>query len=197
VNRTPSGLFSYKARYAAGPGASAAPRAFFSRLTQRPALRCRDARALARISLGHRLLTIITHSIDHPFWGAPGRFNTHMDHPNHLALTTTAGDSRLTAVIDRTPLGAERDDRRRRSEGRATDGLALLEEELLKLRKHCRARELALARMAGAVNTLRRANRALNDDNVLLRQQVAELQGERASRRTVAQRPVLRTSGGK
>jgi hypothetical protein len=100
-----------------------------------------------------------------------------MNHPNHLALTTTAGDSRLTAVIDHTPFGAERDDRRRPSEGRASDGgLALLEEELLKLRKRCRARELALARMVGAVNTLRRANRALNDDNVLLRQQVAELQ---------------------
>jgi hypothetical protein len=121
-----------------------------------------------------------------------------MNHPNHLALTTTTGDSRLTAVIDRTPLGAERDDRRRPSEGRAADGgLALLEEELLELRKRCRARELALASVAGAVNTLRRANRALNDDNVLLRQQVAELQGERASRRTVAQRPGLRTSGGK
>ena len=120
-----------------------------------------------------------------------------MNHANQLALATSAGDSGLVAVIDRTPLRAEKDDRCLPSEDHATDGgLAVLEDELLELRKRCRARELALARMAGAVSTLRGANRALNDENVLLRQQVAEL-GKRASRRTMAQRPAPRASGGK
>ena len=121
----------------------------------------------------------------------------HMNHPNPLTLATSAADSGLAAVIDRTTLEAEQDDRYRPSDGRATDGGldALLQEELLRLRKRCRGRELALASVAGAVSTLRRANRALNDENVLLRQQVAEL-GERASRRTMAQRPGRRTSGG-
>jgi hypothetical protein len=45
-----------------------------------------------------------------------------MNHSNHLALATSAGDSGLVAVIDRTTLGAEKDDRCRPSEGRATDG---------------------------------------------------------------------------
>ncbi len=121
-----------------------------------------------------------------------------MNHANHLAPATSAGDSRLVAMTDRTPPGAEQDDRSRPSEDHATDGgLALLEEELLELQKRCRARELALARMASAVSTLRRAYRALNDENVLLRQQVVELLEERASRTTMAQRPGLQTSGGK
>ena len=120
-----------------------------------------------------------------------------MNHTNQLASASSARDSGLVAVIDRTRPGAEQDDRSRPSEDHATDGgLALLEDELLKLRKRCRARELALARMASAVSTLRRANRALNDENVLLRQHVAEL-GERASRTTMAQRPGPQTSGGK
>ena len=121
-----------------------------------------------------------------------------MNHADLLAPATSAGDSGLVAVIDRTPLSAEQHDQCRRGGGCATDGgLALLEDELLKLRNRCRARELALARAAGAVSTLRRANRALNDENALLRQQVAELLAERASRRTMAQRPGPRTSGGK
>ena len=81
----------------------------------------------------------------------------------------------------------------------ATDaGVALLEDELLELRKRCSRKpaELALARMAGAVSTLRRANRALNDENVLLRQQVAELGNEHPAERS-AQRPAPRASGGK
>ncbi len=53
--------------------------------------------------------------------------------------------------------------------------LAHLEDEVRRLEKRCRAHENALAKMAGAVQTLRDANRALNDENVLLRQQVAEL----------------------
>jgi len=46
--------------------------------------------------------------------------------------------------------------------------------------KHDRARELALAHMAGAVNALRGANRALSEENALLRRQIAELK-QRAS----------------
>ena len=121
-----------------------------------------------------------------------------MNHSNHLAPATSAGDSGLLAMTDRTPPGAEQDDRSRPSEDHTTDGgRALLEEELLELRKRCRARELALASVASAVTTLRRANRALNDENVLLRKQVAELLQERASRTTMGQRPGLQTSGGK
>jgi hypothetical protein len=120
-----------------------------------------------------------------------------MNHSDHLALATSAGDASLAAVIDRATMGAEKDDRCWPSEGRTTESSsALLEQELHKLRKRCRARELALASVAGAVSTLRRANRALNDENVLLRQQVAEL-GERAAGRTSAQRPGERASGGK
>ena len=104
-----------------------------------------------------------------------------MDHAKQLALATSAGRSDLGPMIGGAALGAEKDDRPRRDNGRATDGgRSLLEEELLMLRKRCRARELALASIAAAVGTLRRANRALSDENVLLRQQVAELR-ERAS----------------
>jgi hypothetical protein len=118
-----------------------------------------------------------------------------MNHANHLALATSACDSALAAVIDRTTLGAEEDDRRRHDEGRATNGgLSLLDEELRMLRKRCRARELALASMAGALNTLRRANRALRDENALLRQQVAELRELPSADRQPGVRR-LRTSG--
>ena len=180
-----------------GAGHLGRPPGFLVAPHSTPGAAASGCRALAQISLGCPLRTITTDSIDHPFWGARGRFNTRMNHSNHQASATSAGDSGLVAVIDRTPLGAEQDDRCRPSEDHATDGgLALLEDELLKLRKRYRARELALARMASAVSTLRRANRALNDENVLLRQHVAEL-GERASRTTMAQRPGPQTSGGK
>ncbi len=53
--------------------------------------------------------------------------------------------------------------------------VAHLEDEVLRLGKRCRAHENALAKMAGALQTLRDANRALNDENALLRQQIAEL----------------------
>jgi predicted RNase H-like nuclease (RuvC/YqgF family) len=53
--------------------------------------------------------------------------------------------------------------------------VAQLEDEVLRLGKRCRAHENALAKLAGAVQTLRNANRALNDENVLLRQQIADL----------------------
>jgi hypothetical protein len=93
-------------------------------------------------------------------------------------------------MIDSTTLAAKEIDRSP-SDGRVTDGgLALLEKELVALRKRCRARELALGSMAGAVNTLRRANRALNEENALLRQQISE-QAQRASRRSMAHHPGL------
>ena len=105
-----------------------------------------------------------------------------MAHSNHLALAAPACDSVLAPVSDHAaPQADNRDDPCRRGEASATQGgPAGLEKELLMLRKRCRARELALASMAGAVSTLRRANRALSDENTLLRQQVSELR-ERSS----------------
>ncbi len=104
-----------------------------------------------------------------------------MAHSKHLALAAPTCDSVLGPVSDRAAPQADKDDRCRRGEPSATEsGSAGLEKELLMLRKRCRARELALASMAGAVGTLRHANRALSDENTLLRQQVSELR-ERSS----------------
>jgi hypothetical protein len=58
--------------------------------------------------------------------------------------------------------------------------VADLEAEVLRLAKRCHAHENALAKMAGAVQALRQANRALNEENVLLRRQITDLT-ERAS----------------
>jgi len=113
-----------------------------------------------------------------------------MNHAHQLAPAST-GESDLTAVIDRMTLAAEENERCSRGDRCATGGgTAVLEEELVMLRKRCRARELALASMAGAVSTLRRANQALNEENALLRQQISE-QREQASRRSTARRPGL------
>jgi len=99
-----------------------------------------------------------------------------MNRAKHLALAAAAGDVQAAPLTVGVMPGSEDDDPSRHPHQRAVDSrVAVLEEELLKLRKRCRARELALAGMAGAVDTLRRANRALNDENGLLRQQVAEL----------------------
>jgi len=118
-----------------------------------------------------------------------------MNRANHPALAVSAGDATAVALADRTPLRLGKDDQWRHDRAADIDGrIALLENELLRVRKRCRARELALASMAGAVNTLRRANRALNDENVLLRQQVAELNG-RGSNRAMARGPGLPSSG--
>ena len=93
-------------------------------------------------------------------------------------VLASAGESNLAPMPDGATLVTGEHDRRRRSDGRPTDdGMARLEKELVMLRKRCRARELALVSMAGAVSTLRRANRALNEENALLRQQISE-QGE-------------------
>lgn len=112
-----------------------------------------------------------------------------MNRANHPALALSAGDTEAAASTDGTAPGRGRDDRGQPARRAAIDGRpALVEQELLKLRKRCRGRELALARMAGAITMLRRANRALNDENVLLRRQVAELK-ERASSKAMTQHP--------
>jgi hypothetical protein len=118
-----------------------------------------------------------------------------MKQANDVPLTTSAGDSALAAVIDLTTLEAEAQDRARPGEAPVTDaGRSLVDEELVMLRKRARARELAVASMAGALNMLRRANRALSDENALLRQQLTELKERAAADR----RPHVRglRSGG-
>ena len=100
----------------------------------------------------------------------------HMNRANHLALAVSAGHAGAAVSSDGTAPERGKDDRRRRHRPSTTDGhLTGMERELLTLRKRCRARELALARLAGAVNVSQGAIRALNDENALLRQQVAEL----------------------
>ncbi len=68
--------------------------------------------------------------------------------------------------------------------------VADLEAEVLRLAKRCRAHENALAKMAGALQALRQANRALNEENVLLRQQIGDLT-DRASGGCVRRRAEL------
>lgn len=119
-----------------------------------------------------------------------------MNRPKHLALATAAPDAEAAPVHVSVTPRSDSDDPSWHSQGRAIDGcVARMEEELVKLRKRCRARELALERMARAVATLRLANRALNDENGLLRQQVAELHEQASSRRT-ARGTGLLASGG-
>lgn len=140
--------------------------------------------------------TITEGRVNYPFSGVRAGFNMSMNRPKHLALATAAADAEAAPVhISVTPR-SDNDDPPWHSQARATDGcVAPLEEELVKLRKRCRARELALERMARAVATLRVANRALNDENGLLRQQVAELH-EQASSRRMARGTRLLASGG-
>ena len=52
---------------------------------------------------------------------------------------------------------------------RATAGLAGLEREMRRLRHRCRAREDAVDRLAAAVLMLRQANRALHEENAILK----------------------------
>ncbi|MGZ6589088.1 MAG: hypothetical protein ACXVHX_33035 [Solirubrobacteraceae bacterium] len=60
--------------------------------------------------------------------------------------------------------------------------VAHLEAEVLKLGGRCRAREHALERLSGAVLTLRRANRALTEENSILRLELEHLQGKAPAR---------------
>ena len=112
-----------------------------------------------------------------------------MDRAKHLALATAAeAAGAAPSVAPGSRDGASAWPIR----PHAIDGrVAIVDEELSKLRRRCRARELALASMAGAVATLRRANRALTDENTLLRQQVAELED-----RVVGSGPRLSVAGG-
>lgn len=60
--------------------------------------------------------------------------------------------------------------------------VARLEAEVLKLGGRCRAREHALERLSGAVFTLRRANRALTEENSIRRLELERLRGQAAAR---------------
>ena len=65
----------------------------------------------------------------------------------------------------------------------ATDRrVAGLEAEVVKLGARCRAREHALERISGALLTLRRANRALTEENSLLRLELECLRGNAPAR---------------
>jgi hypothetical protein len=66
--------------------------------------------------------------------------------------------------------------------GAADTRVARLEAEVEKLGGRCRAREHALERLSGAVLTLRRANRALTEENSLLRLELKHLRGKAAAR---------------
>lgn len=120
------------------------------------------------------------------FSGGRDSFNTGMNRAKHLGLATVAGDAHGAPSTIRVMPGPENADPAWHIQRQAVDRrVALLEEDLLKLRKRCRAHELALARMAGALTTVRRANRALSDENRLLREQVGPL-NQRVSSRAVA-----------
>ena len=73
----------------------------------------------------------------------------------------------------------------------ATDArVAHLEAEVLKLGGRCRAHEHALECLSRAVLTLRRANRALTEENSILRLELERLRG-RAVARTSTRQPAL------
>ena len=75
------------------------------------------------------------------------------------------------------------DDPRARDRAGVTDArVARLEAEVLKLEGRCRAHVHALDGLSGAVLTLRRANRALNEENSLLRSELARLRGQATAR---------------
>jgi hypothetical protein len=127
--------------------------------------------------------TIIKDSINYPIVGPLASFNTSMNRPRHLALAAAPDASAVPRKSHVTP-GAETDDPSRPIQGRAADGrVARLQDELVDLRRRCRARELALAHMAGAIAKLQRANAALNDENRLLREQLRGRTSERPAER--------------
>ena len=147
-------------------------------------------------SLGCHTETITKGSTNYPYLGVRARFNRTMDRAKHLASAAAADAAQAASSVLRVVPGSGHDGPSSPIEGRSIDSrVALVDEELSKLRKRHRARELALAQMAGALATLRRANRALTDENALLRQQVAELK-ERPPRRVIARGPRVPVSGG-
>jgi hypothetical protein len=75
------------------------------------------------------------------------------------------------------------DDPRARDRPDVTDArVARLEAEVLKLEGRCRAHVHAMEGLSGAVLTLRRAHRALNEENALLRLELAHLRGQATAR---------------
>ena len=56
-----------------------------------------------------------------------------------------------------------------------------LERQIRKLGTRCRARERALEHLSDAVRALRRANRALTDENAILRLELEQLRGTAAA----------------
>jgi hypothetical protein len=75
------------------------------------------------------------------------------------------------------------DDPRARDRPDVTDArVARLEAEVPRLEGRCRAHVHALEGLSGAVLAVQRANRALNEENSLLRLELARLRGQATAR---------------